>query len=349
VVRVVLGGWMRGMSDFERDLCAIGIVTALTLLYTLEGGIKAVIWTDVAQLAIYIAGTLAACFTILHQIPGGWGAAVQTAGAAGKFRMFDFTWSLHTTYTFWSGVIGGTFLIMATHGADQLIVQRLLCARNERESKIALVTSGFVVFAQFALFLLVGALLYVLYRLFPPASAFTRSDVVFPTFIVSRLPRGVGGLLIAAILAAAMSNLSAALNSLSSSTILDLYARLRPRSSEAQRLRLSRFATGGWAVALFGLALLARNGGKVLETGLSIASVAFGALLGVFLLGILTRRATERGAIAGMLAGLAVNCYLWMGTRVAYTWYVVLGSAATFAVGYAASMFTLVSTRDLSY
>jgi SSS family transporter len=339
VVRIALEPWPHGMSDFASDLTAIGVVTLLTLIYTFEGGLAAVIWTDVVQLAIYVAGTIVGFFTILHLVPGGWATIHSMAGAAGKFHMFDFSWNFYKTYTFWSGLIGGAFLTTASHGTDQLIVQRLLTARNERQSKYALLFSGVAVFFQFALFLLIGAMLFVFYRLYPPAVAFARTDQIFPSFIVHYMPLGIRGLLISAILAAAMSNLSAALNSLSSTSVMDFYARIKPQSSEETKLRLSRVTTIAWGVVLFGLAILARHGGKVVEVGLSIASVAYGALLGVFLLGVLTRRANESGAIVGMLVGFALNIYLWQFTRVPFTWYVALGSVATFLIGYIASRF----------
>jgi SSS family transporter len=339
VVRIALEPWLHGMSDFASDLTAIGVVTLLTLIYTFEGGLAAVIWTDVVQLAIYVAGTIVGFFTILHLVPGGWATIHSMAGAAGKFHMFDFSWSFYKTYTFWSGLIGGAFLTTASHGTDQLIVQRLLTARNERQSKYALLFSGVAVFFQFALFLLIGAMLFVFYRLYPPAVAFARTDQIFPSFIVHYMPLGIRGLLISAILAAAMSNLSAALNSLSSTSVMDFYARIKPQSSEETKLKLSRVITIVWGVVLFGLAILARHGGKVVEVGLSIASVAYGALLGVFLLGVLTRRANEAGAMVGMLVGFLLNVYLWQFTRVPFTWYVALGSAATFLIGYKASRF----------
>ena len=338
VVRVALGGLLTGVSDFERDLVAIAIVTALTLLYTLKGGLKAAIWTDVMQQTVYVAGTIVGLVTILHLVPGGWTTVREMAGQAGKFRVFDFTLDWTTKYTLWSGVIGGTFLTTASHGTDQLIVQRLLAARSERQAQVALLSSGVVVFFQFSLFLMIGAMLYVFYRIYPPAAAFTRTDTIFPVFIVSHMPHGVSGLLIAAILAAAMSNLSAALNSLSSTSMVDFYIRLRPLTSEIRRIWLSRAAMVVWALVLFGLALLARHGGRVIEVGLTIASIAYGGMLGVFLLGVLTRRASEGGAMMGMICGLALNLYLWLFTSVAFTWYVVLGSVATFAVGYAASL-----------
>ena len=337
VVRVALSNIFTGMSDFNRDLASIAIVTALTLIYTFEGGLAAVIWTDVAQLAIYLAGTLVGFFTLLHLVPGGWATIQSIASASDKFRTIDLTLNLTSTYTLWSGIIGGAFLTMASHGTDQLIVQRLLAARSERQSKAALLSSGIAILVQFTLFLLIGTMLFVYYHFFPPATPFARTDLIFPTFIVARLPHGVSGLLIAAILAAAMSNLSAALNALSSTTIVDFYSRIFPTASEEQRVKLSRKATLVWGTLLFALALLARNGGKVLEMGLSIASVAYGCLLGVFLLGVLTKRASERGAIVGMLFGFALNLYLWLSTRVSFTWYVVFGCTATFMVGYACS------------
>ena len=338
-----------GLTPESRDILSVAIITLLTLIYTFEGGMSAVVWTDVVQMTIYVVGTVIGFFTILHLVPGGWDTVQQMAGGAGKFRTFDFSFSPSNSYSFWAGVIGGTFLTTSTHGTDQLMVQRLLAARNEAQSKLALLSSGVFILIQFGLFLLVGASLYVFYKLFPPLTAFASSDRIFPTFIVNRMPHGISGLLIAAILAAAMSNLSAALNSLSSTTVVDFYLRRRPQTSEKQRVAVSRFATVLWGIVLFGLALMSRHGGRVVEIGLTIISVAYGALLGVFLLGILTRRATENGAIVGMACGLALNLYLWLGAKqfaawtgfsIAYTWLVAIGTVVTFAVGYAVSLLT---------
>jgi SSS family transporter len=345
VVGIALGNLLGGFSDFGRDVAAIAIVSVLTLIYTFNGGMAAVIWTDVVQLAVYIVGTLAGFFTILHLVPGGWNTVHSVAAQAGKFRVFDFSWNFYTTYTFWSGVIGGAFLTTASHGTDQLIVQRLLSARSERQSKLALLASGIMVLFQFSLFLLIGAMLYVFYKLFPPVVAFTRADTIFPSFIVTRMPHGISGLLISAILAAAMANLSAALNSLSSTTMVDFYSRINPTASDQHRVLLSRLATVAWGIVLFALAIVARSGGKVLEAGLSIASVAYGSLLGVFLLGVLTRKASERGAMVGMLCGFLLNLYLWKSTKVPFTWYVPLGSITTFVIGYGTSLFLLRSAE----
>jgi SSS family transporter len=319
------------------EIASIAIITLLTLIYTFEGGLAAVIWTDVVQTFIYVGGTLIGLITILHLIPGGWVAAQSTANGLHKFQMIDFSTLFSKPYTLWAGIMGGAFLRTASHGTDQLIVQRLLAAKNERQSVLALLSSAVAVFFQFALFLFVGTMLFVYYRV--PSSSFGRADRIYPTFIVSRMPHGVGGLLIAAVLAAAMSNLSAALNSLSSSSIVDFYVRFRPTVDETKRLRLARVATVAWALVLFALALLALHRvSRVVEVGLQIASIAYGALLGVFLLGVLTKRANQSGAIIGMLCGLAIELYLWQSSRVAFTWWVAIGTCVTFTVGYAASL-----------
>jgi SSS family transporter len=318
------------------EVASIAIITALTLIYTFEGGLAAVIWTDVVQTAIYVGGTLVGLVTILHLVPGGWPAIHNAAAAAGKFQLFDFSTRLWTPYTFWAGLIGGTFFTVASHGTDQLIVQRLLAARGQKQSAAALISSGFAVLFQFALFLTVGIMLWAYYRV--PSAAFGRPDRIYPTFIVTHMPHGISGLLIAAILAAAMSNLSAALNSLSSTSIMDFYVRLRPQADEKTKMRLSRLATLAWALVLFGLALIALHKvGRVVEVGLQIASVAYGALLGVFLLGVLTRRANQRGAMVGMLCGFLIDLYLWLGTHIPWTWWVLVGSTVTFVLGYVAS------------
>jgi solute:Na+ symporter, SSS family len=318
------------------EIASIAIITVLTLIYTFEGGLAAVIWTDVVQTVIYVGGTLVGVATIIHYVPGGWSHIHEIAAASNKLRVFDFTPTFWKPYTFWAGLIGGTFFTIASHGTDQLIVQRLLAARNQRQSALALVLSGITIFFLFALFLLLGLMLFAYYLL--PTSHFGTADRIYPTFIVTKMPHGISALLIAAILAAAMSNLSAALNSLSSSTILDFYLRFRPQTPERRKMYLSRLSTILWATVLFILALLSlRSVGRVVEVGLQIASVAYGAMLGVFLLGVLTRRATQNGAIPGMICGFATEIYLWQYTHVQWTWWVAIGSLVTFVVGYVAS------------
>ena len=321
------------------EIASIAIITVLTLIYTFEGGLAAVIWTDVVQTAIYVGGTLVGVATIIHYVPGGWGHIHQIAEATGKLRMFDFTPTFWKPYTFWAGVIGGAFLTTASHGTDQLIVQRLLAARSQRQSVAALLSSGAAILFQFGLFLLLGVMLFAYYML--PSAHFGKADWIYPTFIVTRMPHGISGLLIAAILAAAMSNLSAALNSLSSSTIVDFYLRLRPQTHEEKKMRLSRLSTVVWASVLFILAVMSlHHVSRVVEVGLQLASIAYGAMLGVFLLGVLTRRATQYGAMAGMLCGFATEIYLWQFTSVPWTWWVAIGTVVTFVIGYSASGFS---------
>ncbi|MEO8725475.1 MAG: sodium:solute symporter, partial [Acidobacteriaceae bacterium] len=266
-VAIIIGIALGFTPTLHGDIAAIGIITALTLVYTFEGGLTAVIWTDVVQMAIYMAGTAIGLATILHLIPGGWTALHATASAAGKFHVWNFSLNPAQPYTIFAGLIGGAFLTTASHGTDQLMVQRLLAAKSQAESRLALLSSGIFVLMQFSFFLLVGAGLFVLYH---GAKFTTTSDRIFPTFIVSRMPHGISGLLIAAILAAAMSNLSAALNSLSSTSVIDFYAHMFPGSSDKSRVWISRWLTIVWGVVLFGLAILSRGGGRVVEVGLAI-------------------------------------------------------------------------------
>ena len=312
-------------------------IAALTLLYTFEGGMKAVIWTDVIQLAVYVSGAVLASLMLLNQIPGGWAEVTQVAAAAGgKLRIFDFAFSLTQTYTFWSGLLGGAFLTMASHGTDQLMVQRLLAARNERDSKKALLASGFIVFGQFALFLILGVMLFAYHQHSPLIAPGGDKDRIFPEYVVREMPVGVAGLIIAAIFAAAMSNLSGALNSLASSSIVDFMRRPSNAAESARTLSRSRWITVGWGLVLMVLGTL--EWGSVLEKGLTVASIIYQSLLGLFLLGLLNRRATPRGALVGMFTGLGLMLYLWGYTPLAWTWYVLVGTLVTFVVGSAASL-----------
>jgi len=332
VVSIVLG---------TGELLSIFMIVCLTLFYTFEGGMTAVIWTDVVQMFLYVGGALASFFLMLHMIHGGWPHVLTLGEAAHKFKMFDFRFSFTSEfflrkYSFWGGLLGGCFLTTASHGTEQLLVQRLLAARNERESRLALFSSWVVVMFQFTLFLMVGVLLFTFYSdntIKPPAVM----DKIYPAFIWSYLPTGLAGLVIAAILAAAMSNLSAALNAMASTTIMDFVKPLRPAFADAKLLQLARWATIVWGGILFGIGLLARHVTSVLEAGLSIASVLYGALLGVFLLGVLTKKPGEWAAIIGMSAGLLTTIILQH--FVAYTWFVISGSLVTLAVGYLAGFF----------
>jgi SSS family transporter len=334
VIAVVLG---------TGEVASIVLIVLLTLFYTFEGGMTAVIWTDVVQMTLYVVGAVVSFFVILGQIPGGWSHVVAVAAVTHKMAIFDFRFAptmefFARKYSFWAGLAGGCFLTTASHGTDQLMVQRLLSARDERQSRTALLASWVVIAVQFTLFLLIGLLLYVYYgdhHLAPPA----RLDRIYPLFIWTSLPVGVAGLAVAAILAAAMANLSAALNSLASTTVVD-FIRARTRHlSEARSLQLARLATVGWGAVMLPIAIRATQSRSVLEAGLSIASIPSGVLLGVFLLGVLTTRPREGAAMAGAAAGLAAILYVWLATPIAFTWYVLIGTTVTFSMGMAASLF----------
>ena len=343
VISIVLG---------TGETASIVLIVCLTLFYTFQGGMTAVIWTDVAQMGLYVFGAAVSLFVILAKIPGGWTHVLTVAGEAGKLQVFDFRFSptmqfFSQKYSFWAGLVGGCFLTTASHGTDQLMVQRLLSARNEAQSRRALFASWLVIFFQFSLFLAIGVLLFVHYQdthLVKPQTL----DRIYPEFVWRHLPVGVAGLVTAAILAAAMANLSAALNSLASTTVID-FARWKPareRRSEAGSLKLARSMTVVWGIVLAAIGMLARHWGSVLEAGLSIASVTLGLLLGVFLLGVLTRRVREWAAMAGVLAGLATVLYVCFATPIAWTWWVAIGSTVTFVAGYGAS-FLQSSTAEV--
>jgi SSS family solute:Na+ symporter len=282
----------------------------------------------------------------LHRIPGGWETIVQAAAPAHKFRILDFSFSLTNPaklYTFWSGVIGGTFFTMGSHGTDQTIVQRLLAAKSERESKLALLASGVIIFLQFALFLALGVMLYAWHG--APAVVAGRSyDSVFPDFIVTAMPSGARGAIIAAILAVAMSNASGSLNSLAASSIVD-FQRLRGlRSLEEnpeRMLRRSRWMTLVWGIALAILGTV--QWGPMLEAGLTIAAITLGSLLGLFLLTFLFQRATAPGVLTGKFVGLALILYVHFRTPLLWTWYVPLSASITFLIGALVSLATETS------
>ncbi|MBZ2185738.1 MAG: sodium:solute symporter [Bryobacter sp.] len=333
VVSIVLG-----TGEFVSEL----VIVCLTLFYTFEGGMTAVIWTDVVQMFLYVAGAILSLFVILGQIPGGWDHAMTLAAEANKLQVFDFGFALtpeffSKTYTFWAGFFGGCFLTTASHGTEQLMVQRLLSAKNESEARLALLSSWVVILFQFTLFLVIGILLWVYYgetNLAPPQPP----DRIYPKFIWEFLPEGISGLVIAAILAAAMSNLSAALNSLASTTVMDFIKPLDRRNrTDGEYLALAKKMTVLWCGILFAIGLVARNVQSVLEAGLGIASIVYGALLGVFLLGLLTKRTGERAAMVGMSCGLAAMLYVKFGTTIAWTWYVLIGTTITFLTAIAAS------------
>jgi solute:Na+ symporter, SSS family len=332
---------------------AILILGVFTVIYTYHGGMRAVVWTDVLQTGIYLLGGVAALYLIGRGVPGGWGSIFAEAGARGKLQLIDTYAGLDRAHTLWAGLIGGAFLSMASHGADQIIVQRLLASTNLRDARRALIGSGIVVIFQFLLFLIIGVGLFSFYR----GQTFEVADSIFPRFIIEVMPPGLTGLVIAAILAAAMSTVSGALNSLSAATTHDIYLPLTKRAVDGQEmLRIGRRFTLMWAVILIGGAMLYREQGTpVVVIALAIASFTYGGLLGAFFLGILWRRARQRDAITGMavsisimalivFAGRLISVYpglepvLGPFAKIAWPWYVLIGTTITLTVGVLSSL-----------
>lgn len=298
---------------------AIVVLGAIMIVFTLIGGIEAIVWIEVVQLAIYVGGAIAAAVVLINNV--GLDHAIAAGVAAGKFRLFDFSFDLTKTFTFWSGLIGGTFLTLSTHGTDQYMVQRYLCTDRPRSAAKAVIASGLAVLVQFAAFLFIGVLLFAFY-----GASDAPPDQVFPRFIANDLPEGLSGLVVAAILAAAMSS---SLNSIAATIVADL---LRPRD-DRHAMRLSRVLTvaAGIAQIVVGIAMQ-HSGRSALNVALSIASLINGPILGVFFLGA-TKRATTSSALAGMSAGIVAVALVAFTTKVAWPWYAVVGSLTTLLVG----------------
>jgi len=328
---------------------AVLLLGMLTVLYTYKGGMKAVVWTELVQAGIYLSGGAAALLILGHLVPGGWSAIWSGASAAGKTRAIDFHFTLSNPHTVWAGLIGGAFLAMASHGTDQLIVQRLMSSRSLKDAQRAIVGSGFVVFCQFFLFLCIGLGLWAFYQ----GRIFASSDQIFPTFILEHMPNGLVGLIVAAIVAATMSTHSGAINSLAGATTHDIYLPLTGRAAnDANTLRMGRFFALGWGIVLTVGALLFPQDTKtpVVIVALGIASFTYGGLLGGFFLGIFWRRAIQRDAILGMSVAIATMAFIVFAkpiitafpslasalgpfATIAWPWYVLIGTVITLLVG----------------
>ncbi|MGQ0713347.1 MAG: sodium:solute symporter [Gemmatimonadaceae bacterium] len=327
---------------------SILILGVFTIVYTYHGGMRAVVWTDVLQTFVYLFGGVAALWLLGRGIDGGWSAILDQARSLGKLRVFDTYTGFDRAHTILAGFVGGAFLSMASHGADQLIVQRLMASSSLRDARRSLIGSGIAVILQFTLFLFIGIGLYAFYR----GQAFPRPDEIFPRFIVEVMPPGLTGLVIAAILAAAMSTVSGALNSLSAATTHDIYLPLtKRRADDPGVLRIGKVFTLVWAVILIGGALLYRaQGTPVVVVALSVASFTYGGLLGGFFLGMFWRRAVQRDAILGMAVGIAAMTFVVFARqiaaayppladtlgplgRIAWPWYVLIGTTITMLIG----------------
>ncbi|MBM3906966.1 MAG: sodium:solute symporter [Gemmatimonadetes bacterium] len=333
---------------------AILVLGLLTVLYTYRGGMRAVVWTELVQAGIYVAGGISAIVLLGASAPDGWTGILRHVGEAGKLGLVDFSTGLDKPHTIFAGLIGGAFLSMASHGADQLIVQRLLSARSLRDAQRAIIGSGFVVFAQFTLFLTVGLGLWSYYQ----GRVFDTPDAIFPTFIVEQMPNGLLGLIVAAVVAATMSTHSGAINALAATTTHDIYMPLSGRKADdPETFRMGRLFALGWGVVLtFGALLFPEGRTPVVVIALSIASFTYGALLGGFFLGLFVKRARQRDAITGMSVGILTMAFIVfakqltaaypsLGTAlgpfadVAWPWYVLIGTTITVAAGSISSLF----------
>lgn len=321
------------------SVVAIG---GVMLLFTVVGGMEAVVWTEILHVGVYIVGAVAAAVILLRGIPGGYAGAIDIGKAWSKFRVFDFTPTLTRPYVFWAGVIGGSFLNMSTHGTDQYMVQRYLCTTSARKASTALLVSGLVILVQFIGFLFIGVLLFAYYQPIHlpnyatalPAAPFHSGDQVFPDFIINHVPSGLSGLLVAAVLAAATSP---SVNSIAATALADVYQPLVRERSDAHYLRVSRLLTIAAGMTQIGVALALQGQTRsAVDVALSVASLINGPILGVFLLGAITRSGST-GALIGMCAGIAAVAAVWLATPLAWPWYTVVGSMTTVAVGAAVS------------
>jgi SSS family transporter len=348
------------ISDLNIYFLSIIIIAGVTVIYTILGGIRAVVWMDVAQMCVYIGGALLSVGILFSRLPQGLGGVLNLAENTGKLQFIHFGWGmslkdfLAQPYTLLTALFGGAIFSIASHGTDQLIVQRLLTTKNLRSSQKALIGSGFVVLCQFALFLFIGLLLYGFYNGQSPVQlGLTTMDEVFAKFIVQELPAGFSGLIVAAILAAAMSTLSSSINSLASATTLDLYKPYWGKNNTPLTdLRVSRMISVVWGVILTGSACVfavlqlrsttARP--AVVELGLGIASYTYGGLLGVFALGILAKKIERKDALIGFFSGLIALLFLvegpvqnllpGQGLTIAWPLYTAIGSAIVLLVGH---------------
>lgn len=325
-------------------IASIVLIGMAMIIFTYFGGMEAVIWVEVVQLGIYIAGAIAAAVILVTSINGGLTTANTLATQFGKYSLFDFAFDHTKTYTFWSGLIGGCFLTMSTHGTDQYLVQRYLCTDRPRRAIVALLTSGAIVLAQFIGFLFIGVLLFAFYQPFADpgyataastAFPFTGGDRVFPDFITKYMPSGLSGLVVAAIFAAAMSS---SLNSIAATAVNDLYKPFQPAKDDRHYLKVSHLLTLIWGVVQIGVALAVRKApGSALSQALSVASLINGPILGVFLVGTLLRRVSQPPALIGMIVSIGSMLYIFLATKIAWTWYVFIGSLITMLVAWLAS------------
>ena len=341
-------GVFTGMSDAGFYAMSIVAVGLLTMVYTYVGGIRSVIWMDVVQMFIYMGGAILAGFLIVKAIPGGFDAVIDYAKPQGKFTWFTtgfnltFAEFIKQPYTILTAVIAGSIFSLASHGTDQIIVQRVLTCSDQRSGQKAIIASGVAVFIQFFIFLIVGIMLFAFYHgASPEQLSLTRADGIFPKFIVEEMPTGISGLIVAALFAAAMSTLASSLSSLSSAFVFDVYVPIAGKNkSEKELLKISRFVTLGWGVILIVTALLFIGlKGTVVEVALGIASYTYGGLLGVFLLGLIFKRPSQKDAIIGFFTAIVVMAVVIQTVKIAWPLFTVVGAVTTILVGVLSNTF----------
>jgi RND family efflux transporter MFP subunit len=306
---------------------AILMLGIAMIVYTFYGGASAVIWTDVIQMFVYLAGALIVLWFALAGVPGGVGEVLDFGAATGRFTMFNFSLDFFRAYTFWAGMVGGVALTLATHGTDQFLVQRLLTARSQQQAQAGLMLSGILVFLQFSLFLFIGVALAAFYQ-HAAAPVLARGDMVIPTFVRDYVPAGFAGFVVAAIVAAA---LSPSINSLAATTVNDFYLKYwKPNASDTEMLRVAHRATVGWGVVQIGIALLAtRLTQSVLDAGLAVLGLGAGPVLGAFLVAVMRRRVQAWPVASAMLAAWVTVWSVWAFTSVAWPWYAAIGASVT--------------------
>ncbi|QDU66480.1 sodium:solute symporter [Engelhardtia mirabilis] len=325
-------------------LTCVMLIASVTIVYTAFGGMRSIVWNDCVQLVVYLLGGVAVLWVAVDGLPGGFDELARFGAETGRWRVIDPTWSLADPMVLIAGLVGGTFLTLGVHGTDQMLVQRYLSARSQRDAGRALIGSGFVVIAQFALFLVVGVALaaHESAHGVQPVSG----DRALARFVVEELPRNVGlvGLILAAIFAATMSTLSSSLSASASTLVSDWIRPLCKREPEPRRLLAwTRVATVAFAalqvVVVLGAVGISRS---VVTEALAVAGFSAGLLLGVFALALLVPRADQRAALVGLVAGtlclLGVRFGLpHLGLAVAWPWYPVVGSLTVVTVGVASA------------
>jgi SSS family transporter len=349
-IKLIFGNKVLSLGTGDPILGAILLFVLLSLIYTYIGGVKAVIWTDAVQFGLFMAGGLFALFYIPSLLDGGVAAVFSKAAAAGKLHWLNPEFSISMPFNIWMGVIGGTFVVLSSHGAEQLIVQRVLACKNVADGRKALILSAVFIFPLFLVFLLVGVFLWVYYQQtamavpipeIRPGSGIKANDYIFPIFMVTAVPHIVKGFLIVAILSAGMSSVSSALTSLASVSTMDFVKGITGgRRSEEFYLKFSKRSTVLWAGALIFVAYLSREVPYVLNAAFSLRGLTSGALLGSLMLVVLWRKGHPLPVVVGALSSVAVMYVLsqleWStptGTRkIAWPWYTLIGTATTLGV-----------------